>query len=242
MIVLNFCVIRKAGLLHIAIIMDGNGRWAKSFGKPRVFGHRAGVSQVQECVRAAPDLGIKQLTLYAFSTENWKRTPFEITSIFRLLRVYFIRKAGELRDENVCVKFIGRREKLSNQVQEVMEYVELLTASCGRLQLNIAVDYGGRDEIVRIMRKVSDMSKGGEIDASAINEAFVSALSDLPSMPSPDLIIRTGGDKRLSNFLLWHSAYSEIEFCDKLWPDFKADDLKRIIVEFRGRERRFGNA
>lgn len=229
-------------LLHLAMILDGNGRWAKSRGMPRVFGHKAGASRVEECVRAAPDLGIKHLTLYAFSTENWKRTPYEITSIFRLLRVYFVRKARELRDENVCVKFIGRRDKLSQQVQATMGYVELLTASCTRLHLNIAVDYGGQDEIVRIMRNVSDMSKDGKINASDINEAFLSSLSDLPSTPPPDLIVRTGGDKRLSNFLLWHAAYSELEFCDKLWPDFKVDDLKRIMHEFRGRERRFGTA
>ena len=224
------------------MILDGNGRWAKLRGLPRVFGHRAGVSRVEECVRAAPDLGIKHLTLYAFSTENWKRSPYEVTSIFRLLRVYFNRKAQELRDEEVRVRFIGRRDNLNEQVKATIEYVEDLTSSGERLHLNIAVDYGGQDEIVRVMRNVSVLSRNGHIQASDIDEAFVSSLSDLQASPAPDLIIRTGGDKRLSNFLLWHSAYSELEFCDKLWPDFKVQDLSGIIEDFRRRDRRYGTA
>lgn len=228
--------------VHVAMILDGNGRWAKARGLPRVFGHRAGASRVEECVRVAPDIGIKQLTLYAFSTENWKRTPYEVTSIFRLLRVYFNRQARELRDEGVQVKFIGRRDKLNEQVKATMEYVEELTSSCTRLQLNIAVDYGGQDEIVRVMRDVCEMSKEGRLQASDIDEAFVSSLSDLRSSPPPDLIIRTGGDKRLSNFLLWHLAYSELEFVDELWPDFKVEHLCRIIDGFKARQRRFGSA
>ena len=228
--------------LHLAMILDGNGRWAKARGLPRVFGHRAGVSRVEECVRAAPELGIKHLTLYAFSTENWKRAPYEVTSIFRLLRTYFNRKARELRDEGVQVKFIGRRDKLTDQVKTTMEYVEELTLSCTGLQLNIAVDYGGQDEIVRVMRNVSEMSREGRLQASDIDEAFVSSLSDLRSSPPPDLIIRTGGDKRLSNFLLWHLAYSELEFADELWPDFKVEQLSKIIDGFKARQRRYGSA
>ena len=227
--------------LHVAMILDGNGRWAKSRGLPRVFGHRAGVSRVEDCVRVAPDLGITHLTLYAFSTENWKRSPYEVTSIFRLLRVYFSRKARELRDEGVQVKFIGRRDKLNEQVKATMEHVEELTSSCTRLQLNIAVDYGGQDEIVRVMRSVSEMSRDGRLQTSDIDEALVSSLSDLCSSPPPDLIIRTGGDKRLSNFLLWHLAYSELEFADELWPDFRVEQFSMIIDGFKSRQRRYGS-
>ncbi len=228
--------------LHVAMILDGNGRWAKLRGLPRVFGHRAGVSRAEECIRAAPDLGITHLTMYAFSTENWKRAPYEVTSIFRLLRLYFGKKAKELKEQGVRVRFIGRRDKLDDQIKKTMIFVEELTSSCTRLQLNIAVDYGGQDEIVRTLRTACEMAVKGNLASHDINEELISSLSDLRASPPPDLIIRTGGDKRLSNFLLWHSAYSELEFCNMLWPDFKVQDLSEIVDEFRGRERRFGTA
>jgi undecaprenyl diphosphate synthase len=141
-------------LLHVAIIMDGNGRWANRQGLPRAFGHRAGAQRVEECVRAAPSIGISSMTLYAFSTENWKRPKYEITAIFRLFRVFFRRKAEELKSENVRVRFIGRRDNLSQQVLETVNWVENLTTDCTRLQLNIAIDYGGRNELIRIIEKV----------------------------------------------------------------------------------------
>lgn len=180
--------------------------------------------------------------MYAFSTENWKRTPYEVTSIFRLLRLYFSRKAPELKQQGVQVRFIGRRDNLDEQVKQTMEFVEDLTSQGRRLQLNIAVDYGGQDEIVRAMQTACSRAISGKLAISDINEAFISSISDLGSAPPPDLIIRTGGDKRMSNFMLWHLAYSELEFCDMLWPDFSVKDLNRILNEFRGRDRRYGTA
>ena len=221
--------------------MDGNGRWASRKGLPRSFGHRVGARRVEECVRAAPDLGIGNLTLYAFSTENWKRPKYEITAIFRLFRVFFRRKAQELRVENVRVRFIGRRDNLNEQVLATMAWVESLTADCTGLRLNIAVDYGGRNELVRIVEKVvadASAGKGG----SLISEADITARSDLADVPAPDLIIRTGGERRISNFLLWHIAYSELDFIDTLWPDFSASDLREAMDRFKARSRRYGAA
>lgn len=225
--------------LHVAIIMDGNGRWAQHRRIPRTFGHRAGAQRVEECVRAAPDIGITCLTLYAFSTENWKRSAYEVSSIFRLMRVYLRRKAEELRQENVRVRFIGRRTNLAEQVLMIMNWVENLTANCNGLQLNIAVDYGGRNELIRIIdRFLAEAHEGGA--SRTIDEAAVTLRSDLAAAPPLDLVIRTGGERRISNFLLWHLAYSELEFVDKLWPDFSAADLERSVNAFRSRNRRFG--
>ena len=225
--------------MHVAIIMDGNGRWAKRQGLPRAFGHRAGAHRVEECVRAAPSIGISSMTLYAFSTENWKRPKYEITAIFRLFRVFFRRKAEELKSENVRVRFIGRRDNLSQQVLETVNWVENLTSDCTGLNLNIAIDYGGRNELVRIIEKVVADSAAGTL-CSPIDEQAITARSDLPLGPPPDLIIRTGGDRRISNFLLWHIAYSELDFVDKLWPDFSDNDLGAAVDRFRARSRRYG--
>lgn len=226
--------------MHVAIIMDGNGRWATDRGLPRVFGHRAGVKRVEETVRAAPDLGISALTLYAFSTENWKRPDREVNALFTLLRVYFNRKAQELFAEGVRVRFIGNRDRLSRNVVQTMTMVEELTAPCTRLMLNIAVDYGGRDEMLRVMRGLVAQAAAGEIAPADVNDEQVRALSDLADMPEPDLLIRTGGERRLSNFLLWHLAYSELDFLPMLWPDFTTTDLGDALERFRGRERRYG--
>jgi undecaprenyl diphosphate synthase len=226
--------------MHVAIIMDGNGRWATERGLPRVFGHRAGVPRVEECVRAAPDLGIKELTLFAFSTENWKRPRPEIVNLFRLMRIYFNRKARDLYAEGVRVRFIGRREALPKVILDTIDYVESLTRDRERLLLNIAVDYGGRDEILRAAGFLIEASKRGELPDGPITEVQLKAMSDLPDATDPDLIIRTGGDRRISNFMLWHAAYSEIEFTPELWPDFTKTRLGEIIGEFAKRERRFG--
>lgn len=227
--------------MHVAIIMDGNGRWANKRGLPRSFGHRAGVQRVEECVRAAPGMGISDLTLYAFSTENWKRPQYEITAIFRLLRVFFRRKAEELKSEDVRVRFIGRRDNLNSQVLATMSWVEAITADCTGLRLNIAVDYGGRNELLRIVEKVVADTIASGTDFT-VTEADITARSDLSVGPAPDLIIRTGGERRISNFLLWHIAYSELDFIDTLWPDFSASDLGEAVVRFRARNRRFGAA
>lgn len=226
--------------MHVAIIMDGNGRWAEARGLSRTRGHRAGAVRVEDCVRAAPNLGIRELTLYAFSTENWKRPSYEITSVFRILRVYFNRKVRQLTAEGVRVRFIGRRDQLPGPVQATIRFIEEATRDNMRLRLNIAVDYGGQDELIRMMRQCAQRGAEGTLSAEMINEALVLKLSDLPESPPPDLVIRTGGERRLSNFLLWHIAYSELDFVDVLWPDFVLPQLEAAIERFRGRSRRFG--
>jgi len=227
--------------VHIAIIMDGNGRWAQKQKLPRTMGHRAGVLAVEECVRAAANLNVTDLTLYAFSTENWKRPRPEISALFRLFNGYFKNKARELKTEGVSVRFIGRRDKLSKAVLKTMHEVETLTKGGARLILNIGIDYGGRDEILRTTNKLIDGVLTGKISQSDINESLFLKYTDLPfNRPDPDLIIRTGGDRRLSNFMLWHAAYSEIEFTDTLWPDFDHNHLAKSIEGLNSRKRRFG--
>ena len=226
--------------MHLAIILDGNGRWAQKRGMPRVLGHRAGVLRVEECVRAAPDFGVTSLTLYAFSTETWQRPAREVNALFGLLKFYFTHKANELAAEGVRVRFIGRRDGLSPSVIRTMTRVEELTQTGRKLDLNIAVDYGGRDEILRVMRHAADLARAGELSSAEIDEDFFRRHSDLADTGYPDLVIRTGGNRRISNFLLWHIAYSELEFVDALWPDFTASSMAEILGRFGNRERRFG--
>ena len=227
--------------MHIAIIMDGNGRWAANQNLPRTLGHRAGVLAVEKCVRSAAELNVSDLTLYAFSTENWKRPRPEISALFKLFNGYFKNKARELKKEGVLVRFIGRRDKLSKAVLKTMHEVESLTRGGTRLILNIGVDYGGRDEILRTTNKLINDVLIGNIPKTEITEDLFSNYTDLRfDRPSPDLIIRTGGERRLSNFMLWHAAYSEIEFSDILWPDFDYKHLERSINQLNLRERRFG--
>ena len=227
--------------MHIAIIMDGNGRWAQKQELPRTMGHRAGVLAVEECVRAAANLNVTDLTLYAFSTENWRRPRPEISALFRLFNGYFKNKARELKEEGVSVRFIGRRDKLSKAVLKTMNEVETLTKGGDRLILNIGIDYGGRNEILRATNKLIDGVLRRKILPSNIDEDLFSKYTDLPfNRADPDLIIRTGGDRRLSNFMLWHAAYSEIEFTDILWPDFDHNQLAKSIEGLNSRNRRFG--
>ena len=234
-------LLKKGTDMHIAIIMDGNGRWAQKQGLLRTLGHRAGVLAVEECVRAAANLNVTDLTLYAFSTENWRRPRPEISALFRLFNGYFKKKASELKKEGVSVRFIGRRDKLSKAVLKTMHEVETLTKDGVRLILNIGIDYGGRDEILRATNKLIDGVLRRKILPSDIDEDLFSKYTDLPfNRADPDLIIRTGGDRRLSNFMLWHAAYSEIEFSDTLWPDFEHNHLARSIERLNSRSRRFG--
>ena len=234
-------LLKKGTVMHIAIIMDGNGRWAQKQELPRTMGHRAGVLAVEECVRAAANLNVTDLTLYAFSTENWRRPRPEISALFRLFNGYFKNKARELKDEGVSVRFIGRRDKLSKAVLKTMHEVETLTKGGDRLILNIGIDYGGRDEILRATNKLIDGVLRRKILPSDIDEDLFSKYTDLPfNRADPDLIIRTGGDRRLSNFMLWHAAYSEIEFTDTLWPDFDKSHLAASIESLKIRNRRFG--
>ena len=227
--------------MHIAIIMDGNGRWAQRQELPRTMGHRAGVLAVEECVRAAANLNVSDLTLYVFSTENWRRPRPEISALFRLFNGYFKNKARELKKEGVSGRFIGRRDKLSKSVLKTMYEVETLTRGGTRLILNIGIDYGGRDEILRTTNKLIDGVLMGKISQSDIDEDLFSKYTDLSFTRSdPDLIIRTGGEQRLSNFMLWHAAYSEIEFSNTLWPDFDHNHLAKSIEKFNSGNRSFG--
>lgn len=226
--------------MHVAIIMDGNGRWATQRGLPRVMGHRRGVKTVEEIVRHSPDLGIKTLTLYAFSTENWRRPPKEVDVLFRLFKFFFVQKAQELKKENVKVCFIGSRVGLAPAVLKTMDHVSDLTKDCTRLTLNIAINYGGQSEIIDATKDIAKRVASGEISVDDIDEKMFSKSTHMAHCSAPDLIIRTGGDVRLSNFLLWHAAYSEMSFMNVLWPDFTAHDLDVAIADFSGKERRFG--
>lgn len=227
--------------MHIGIIMDGNGRWAANKGRKRAYGHKVGVKRVEECIRMAPACGIKTLTLYAFSTENWKRPQPEIEVLFNLMGVQLNKKAQELMDSNVKVRFIGSRGKLSGGLIKSIEFIEKLTNECNGLCINVAIDYGGRDEIVSIVKEIVDEISCGNLDAKDINEALLDKKSELALTGPPDLIIRTGGEKRLSNFLLWHSAYSELSFTDTMWPDFTTEKLIDQVELFKKRERKYGD-
>ena len=223
--------------MHVAIIMDGNGRWAESRGLHRICGHKEGAKRVEEIVRYASTVGITNLTLYAFSTENWQRPSLEIQTLFQLIKLYLRKKVHILKLENVKISFIGRRDQLPKPVVTEMLNSEAATQKCTGLQLNIAVDYGGRDEILRAMNKFMCANIA---TSSQIDEATLRKYSDLKDQPDPDLIIRTGGDQRLSNFMLWHAAYSELSFVDTLWPDFSVQELSSAMKSFDAQNRRFG--
>jgi undecaprenyl diphosphate synthase len=225
---------------HVAIIMDGNGRWATQKGWPRLVGHRKGAERVKEIVRAAPDLGIRWLTIYAFSTENWKRSTEEVLGLMGIFARYIEREAGRLAAEGVRMRFIGDRSRLEPKLQRLMAGIEERTSGCSRLNLTVAINYGGRDELTRCMREIAADVALGALDPSAIDAALISSRLDTADLPDPDLVIRTSGETRTSNFLPWQAAYSEYEFTETLWPDFKAEELATIVARFGNRERRFG--
>ena len=227
--------------MHIGIIMDGNGRWASKKGMPRSYGHKVGVERVEECIRVASNCGIRALTFYAFSTENWKRPQPEIELLFQLLRHQVKKKSLELKEKNVRVRFIGSRDRLSPQMIKSINHIENLTVSCNGLCLNIAMDYGGRDEIVRIVKRVANDISVGKLKVDEVSETSLDFFSDLSHCGAPDLIIRTGGEKRLSNFLLWHSAYSELSFVDTMWPDFTSEKLFEQVNLFTKKIRKYGS-
>ena len=232
--------LRAGGPSHVAIIMDGNGRWAVSRGKPRLFGHHAGARRVRQIVRSCPDLGVKYLTIFAFSTENWKRTQTEVAGLMSLFRRYIQREAQALLAEGVRVRFIGDRIKLDDKLVALMDELELLTADNGKVHLTIALNYGGRDEVARATKRMAREVASGRLDPETVNEETLAHYLDTYFLPDPDLVIRTSGEARISNFLLWQSAYAEYEFIDTLWPDFTKDIFARIVANFAGRERRFG--
>ncbi|MER9071095.1 isoprenyl transferase [Mesorhizobium sp. M0902] len=225
---------------HVAIIMDGNGRWAKARGLPRLAGHRAGVEALRKTVRAAPGLGISFLTVYAFSSENWSRPKSEVSDLMGLLKLFIRRDLAELHQSGVRIRVIGDRAGLQPDIRGLLEEAETLTLSNEALTLVIAFNYGGRDEIVRTARKLAAAAARGEIESDAITaDSFASSL-DTEGIPDPELVIRTSGELRLSNFLLWQAAYSELVFLPCYWPDFSREHLSDALRDFAGRERRFG--
>ncbi len=226
--------------MHVAIIMDGNGRWAKARGLPRIAGHRRGAEAVRRTVVAAAELGISYLTLFGFSSENWKRPSDEINDLMGLLRHYLRGEIAELHRQGVRVVVIGDRTRLAPDIVTLIVNAEQLTAANTRLTLIVALSYGGRDDIVQATRKLAEDVAAGRLAAKDIDEARVSATLFTAGIPDPDLLIRTSGEQRISNFLLWQSAYTELVFIETLWPDFGRADLDRAISDFHGRERRFG--
>ncbi|WP_370738541.1 polyprenyl diphosphate synthase [Pseudoruegeria aquimaris] len=225
---------------HVAIIMDGNGRWAKQRGKPRLFGHHAGAKRVREIVEACPKYGVKYLTIFGFSTENWKRTQTEVAGLMSLFRMYIRKEARELKRQGVRVRFIGDRIKLDKKLRDLMDELEALTEDNDKTHLTIALNYGGRDEVARATQRLAEEVAAGRLKPEDVDEETLPRFLDTCVLPDPDLVIRTSGEARISNFLLWQSAYSEYEFIDTLWPDFSEAVFAEVLAGFGSRERRFG--
>ncbi|MCR4805100.1 MAG: isoprenyl transferase [Clostridia bacterium] len=225
---------------HIAIIMDGNGRWAKQRGQIRVQGHKAGMESLREIVRACSDLGVGCLTVYAFSTENWKRPADEVSGIFKLLVAYVARELKELQANNVRIRLLGDVSALPEDARRAAQEAQTSTADNTGLQFNIAINYGGRAEILRAVKAIAEKAAAGELDPASLTEEDFARELYTAGLPDPDLIIRTGGEMRLSNFLTWQSAYSELYVTDTYWPDFTPAKLNEAIESYGARERRFG--
>lgn len=225
---------------HVAIIMDGNGRWALRRGKQRLQGHKAGSEAVRRVVEAAPDLGIRYLTLFAFSTENWRRSEFEVAGLMALFRRHLRQEATELMENGVRVRFIGRRDRLNAKLVAMMDDLTRKTANNDQLHLTVAIDYGARDELARAASQLLKDVSAGALPQGDLTHEDIAARLDTADLPDPDLVIRTSGETRISNFLLWQCAYSEYEFSTVLWPDFSREHLSEILLSFSGRERRFG--
>ncbi len=225
---------------HVAIIMDGNGRWAKARGLPRALGHKEGVEALRRAVEASRELGLTHLSVYAFSTENWNRPQTEIDALFDLLRVFVRRDLARLHKDGVRVRIIGSREGLSEDILALIDEAVETTRANTRLTLNIAFNYGGRSEIVAAVKDIARAVQGGQLQPEQIDEAMISRMLWTSDSPEPDLVIRTSGELRLSNFLLWSGAYAELMFMDLLWPDFTKESLEKAIDAFRRRDRRFG--
>lgn len=226
---------------HIAIMMDGNGRWAKRKFMPRTFGHRKGIKTLENICKDTYDLGVEYLTIYAFSTENWSRPKDEVEGLMNLLKEYLDKSVETLVKNNMKAKIIGNAEKFDNEFQTSINNLEKATANCTGLKFQLSLNYGGKDEIIRTTKKIALECLNNKLDVSRINEDLFASYMDTCDIPEPDLFIRTGGEKRLSNFLLWEMAYTELYFVDVLWPDFKKDDLEKAIYDFSKRDRRYGN-
>ncbi len=225
---------------HVAIIMDGNGRWAKARGLARSDGHREGVEAARRAVEAARDLGLKYLTLYSFSTENWRRPAGEVRDLMSLLRQFIGDDLPRLKNEGVKVRIIGDRDNLSPDLKALVRRAEKETENNAKFALQIAFNYGGRDELVRAARAIAKAAKSGALQPDDVSEEVIGAFLDTGQIPDPDLVIRTSGEKRVSNFLLWQAAYAEYIFIDVLWPDFTAQVFSDAIEEYCRRERRYG--
>ena len=225
---------------HVAIIMDGNGRWASRHGKPRHSGHRAGVKAAREVVEACAESDVKVLTLFAFSSENWKRPPAEVDALMRLFVEVLQREVDTLHENGIQLRFIGNRESLPTILRKRMADAEARTAGNLRMTLVLAVAYGGQWDMVQAMRRIGQKVRSGDLDPADIDEALIDRHRALAGLPSPDLLIRTGGEQRVSNFLLWDLAYTELCFTDTLWPDFGTDQMVAALGFFSQRQRRFG--
>jgi len=226
--------------LHVAIILDGNGRWAKQRGLPRSLGHRAGVAALRRTVEGAASMGIQRLTVFGFSTENWRRPQREVSELMNLLKAYFDSDLARLEREGVQVRVVGRRSGLEPEILDIVERAEARTAGNDRFFLQVAFNYGGRADIVDAARKFAEAVRLGRADPADLNEALFEARLSTAGAPAPDLIIRTSGERRLSNFLLWECAYAELIFQDVYWPDYGPEHLKAAIADFHSRERRYG--
>lgn len=225
---------------HIAIIMDGNGRWANKKGLPRTFGHKAGAEALRSIVKICSQIGIGALTVYAFSTENWKRPKDEVSFLMTLLSDYIDSEIEELDSKNVKIQFIGAVDELADNLQEKIRYAQEKTQFNSGLCFNIAVNYGSRTEILKAVQKIAQKAEVGEIKAAELTEQHISNYLYTAGLPDPDILIRSSGEMRLSNFLLWQLAYTELWMTDKNWPDFKPDDLCMAIIDYQKRDRRFG--
>ena len=225
---------------HVAIILDGNGRWAKKRMMPRTYGHKKGADNIEPVCRWADDLGIEYLTVYAFSTENWSRPDSEVKALMNLLRTYMKTSLAKCARNNVRIRVIGDKSRLDSDLQASIANLEKETASNTGIGFQIAINYGSRDEIIRAVRKASQKVKDSELNPEDITEDMISDELDTAGIPDPDLLIRTGGEQRISNFLLWQTAYSELYFCDAAWPDFNKAELEKAVDAFNNRERRYG--
>ena len=225
---------------HVAIIMDGNGRWAEERNKPRLFGHKAGVDSVRTVVETARDIGVRHLTLYAFSTENWQRPPTEVTGLMKLLRTYLESELRTMLKNDIRLFCLGQRERLPADVRRVLGTVIEETADCSGMTLNLALSYGGRNEMMRAVRQLAKQCVDGELDYQSLSEDMLTNLLDTAGQPDPDLLIRTGGEHRLSNFLLWQASYAELYFTETKWPDFRKDQLLEAVAAYGRKQRRFG--
>ena len=229
-------------LEHIAFIMDGNRRWAKAQGLPVISGHEKGAETLTEIVKACKELGIKYVTVYAFSTENWKREKSEVDGLMNLLRKYLDKSFKELEENNARIMFIGERDMLAPDIIEKMQKIEERTKQNSDITLCVALSYGSRQEIIAAAKRIAILAQNGELNAKDIDEKKFSAMLYTKDLPDPDLLVRTSGEKRISNFLLWQLSYCEFFFSDTLWPDFSKQELIKIVDDYKNRERRYGKS